>query len=190
MTDFSDDLDRCLAVLETGGIILYPTDTLWGIGCDATNETAVRKLITLKGKKENNGLIMLLTGERDILKYVTQPDLSVFSFLDEMIKPTTVIYEGGTAVADDVLAADGSIAIRLVKDEFCRHLVKRFRKPIVSTSANFHGNPSPLSFDDIDKELQLKADYVVMHRRDDKNVYPASAIIKWRNNLPPQIIRQ
>lgn len=189
MTDFSHDIDNCLRVLAEGGIILYPTDTLWGLGCDATNGQAVQKIIDLKGKVENQGLIILLASERDVLKFVTQPDLSIFDYLNRAAKPTTVIYEGGTGVAENVLAADGSIAIRLVKEEFCKHLLKRLRKPLVSTSANMHGEPSPQNFSGISDEIKKQVDYVVHHRQNDNNNSSASAIIKWKNNAQPQIIR-
>src|SRR4051794_24328726 len=139
MTDFTDDIENCLRVLQDGGVILYPTDTIWGLGCDATNQRAVEKLITLKGKPPHKGLIVLLAGERDVLKYVANPDLAVFDYLHAAEKPTTVIYEHGLGMADEVLNEDGSVAIRLVKEDFCRHLLKRFKKPVVSTSANLHG---------------------------------------------------
>ena len=160
MDDFSIDVENCLKVLIGGGIILYPTDTVWGLGCDATNEDAVNKLSLLKGKEAGNGLIVLLTSERDLLKYVTQLDLSVLDYLKGSTKPTTVIYEGGTGVCNDVLASDGSIAIRLTEDEFCRHLIKRAKKPLVSTSANFHCEATPLSFAHINGRIKKEVDYL------------------------------
>lgn len=179
MTDFSQDLEQCLKVLSAGGIILYPTDTLWSLGCDATNEEAVEKLIRLKGSTATKGLIVILASERDILKYVTQPDLSVFDYLAQKTNPTTVIYEGGTGVADHVLAADGTIAICLVKDEFCRHLVKRFRKPIVSTSANLQVNPTPSFFNEVENELKESVDYIVQYRQHDTHASPPSSVVRW-----------
>jgi L-threonylcarbamoyladenylate synthase len=190
MTDFTTDLENCLEVLASGGVILYPTDTVWGLGCDATNEQAVQKIINIKGKEENKGLIMLLASERDIIKYVTQIDLSVFDHLNKTEKPTTVIYDGGTGVAENVLAKDGSVAIRLTADEFCRHIVKRFRAPIVSTSANLHGQPTPTSFETIDEVVKQQVDYVVNYRQDDKQVVPSSSIIKWISGAAPLIIRK
>lgn len=181
MTDFSQDLEQCLAVLHNSGVILYPTDTIWGLGCDATNSEAVKKLMQLKGKPENKGLIVLLASERDVLQYVANPDLEVFNFLDNMEKPTTVIYEHGLGVADEVLNENGSIAIRLVKEDFCRHLVKRFKRPIVSTSANLHGQPSPQSFRDISANVKTAVDYVVKFRQKEEQVNVASSIIKWEN---------
>jgi L-threonylcarbamoyladenylate synthase len=189
MDDFATDIEHCLKILSGGGVILYPTDTVWGLGCDATNEEAVQKIINLKGKQEKQGLIILLASERDVLKYVTQPDLSVFDYLNENPKPTTVIYTGGTGVAENVLASDGSIAIRLTADEFCRHLIKRYRKPLVSTSANLHGQPTPQTFAQVDDRIKQQVDYIVKHRQNDKKTAPASSIIKWISGSAPQIIR-
>lgn len=187
--DFIHDLEQCLQVLSEGGLILYPTDTVWGLGCDATNEKAVEKLIQLKGKKPNQGLIVLLATERDVLQYVTQLDMSVFDYLQGTKKPTTVIYEGGTGVADSVLSHNGSIAVRLVKEDFCRHLIKRFRKPIVSTSANFHTAPTPTYFHEIDDRLKKSVDYIVQYRQSDTQAVSPSSIIKWLPNGSVEIIR-
>ena len=189
MNDFTSDLQLCIKTLADGGVILYPTDTVWGLGCDATNEAAVKKLISLKGKKGKNGLIILLASERDLLKYATGVDLAVFNFLQGTASPTTVIYDGGTGVADDVLSSDGSIAIRLVKDEFCRHLVKRFRKPVVSTSANIHGEPTPDFYGDINLNLINSVDYAVRYRQQDSHRRPPSTIIKWQKDGLPKILR-
>lgn len=187
MMDFSPDIDRCLDVLHQGGVILYPTDTIWGIGCDATNSVAVQKLIRIKGKPLHKGLIVLLASEKDILQHVAAPDLEVFDYLEKTTKPTTVVYEHGLNVADEVLNEDGSIAIRLVREEFCRHLLKRFKKPVVSTSANLHGQPSPQNFTDISEELKSRVDFVVSFGQEKNTPNAASAIIKWKNGLPVMI---
>ena len=184
MVNFSHDIDRCLEVLQNGGVILYPSDTIWGLGCDATNSLAVKKLISLKGKPSSKGLIVLLASEREVLQYVANPDLAVFDYLATVTKPTTVIYEYGLAVADEVLNEDGSIAIRLVSEDFCRHLLKRFKKPIVSTSANLHGQPSPQKFIDVSAEIKSGVDFVVSHRQNENTPATASAIIKWQNGQP------
>ena len=181
MTDFSSDVENCLEVLHRGGIILYPTDTIWGLGCDATNAEAVDKLINLKGKNTNNGLIVLLAVERDILQYVAAPDPAIFSFFDTITKPTTVIYENGIGVADKVLKDDGSLAIRLVHEDFCRHLIKRFKKPIVSTSANFSGQPSPANFGEINGELKTKVDYIASYRSSNIEMNTSSDLVRWKN---------
>jgi L-threonylcarbamoyladenylate synthase len=180
MTDFTIDIERCLDVLHKGGVILYPTDTIWGLGCDATNSAAVEKLTRIKGKPAKKGLIVLLTSERDVLQYVAAPDPEVFNYLASASKPTTVIYDHGLNVADEVLNEDGSIAIRLVKEDFCRHLIKRFKKPIVSTSANLHGQPSPQNFQSISSGVKKLVDYVVCFGQDETTTNPASAIIRWK----------
>lgn len=181
MTEFSNDIEQCIEVLHKGGVILYPTDTIWGLGCDATNTSAVQKLMQIKGKPASKGLIVLLASERDILQYVAAPDPEVFDYLENLTTPTTVIYDHGLNVADNVLNEDGSIAIRLIKEDFCRHLVKRFRKPIVSTSANLHGQPSPQDFKNVSIEIKSAVSYVVNIRQDEEIKTHASSIIKWKN---------
>lgn len=181
MTEFNHDIDACLEVLHAGGVILYPTDTIWGLGCDATNPLAVQKLISIKGKPPRKGLITILASERDVLQYVASADLALFDYLQTVHHPTTVIYAHGLQVADDVLNEDGSIAIRLVSEDFCRHLLKRFRKPIVSTSANMHGQSSPQNFKQINEALKSKVDYIVNYRRGDFTLYQSSHIIKWQD---------
>ena len=126
--DFTPDVENCLLTLRSGGLILYPTDTIWGIGCDATDAAAVKKIYELKKRPESKSLIVLLADEKDLLRYVTQPDLQVLDYLRTTTKPTTVIYKDPVGLADNLVSADGTIAIRLVKDDFCRHLVKRLRK--------------------------------------------------------------
>lgn len=190
MKDFTYDLEKCLQVLNEGGIILYPTDTVWGLGCDATNETAVQKLIQLKGKPDQKGLVTLLATERDVLQYVAAPNMQVFDYLQSQTKPTTVIYDNGLHVADSVLNSDGSIAIRIVNEDFSRHLVKRFRKPIVATSANFHGAPTPINFTQVDPNLIRLVDYTVQYRQDETTAAAASSIIKWNDNGEVTIIRK
>lgn len=179
MTDFANDIEQCLSVLRDGGTIVYPTDTIWGIGCDATNAEAVEKVIAIKHRPQNKSFVVLVADENDILKYTASPDLEVFNYLEKTIKPTTVIYDHAIGLAENVLAADGSIAIRIVKDEFCRHLIKRFRKPLLSTSANISGEPAPVYFADIDRKIVENVDYVVEHRRNDATPAQPSSIIKW-----------
>ncbi|HEV3325878.1 MAG TPA: L-threonylcarbamoyladenylate synthase [Puia sp.] len=187
--DFETDIENCLTVLQTGGLILYPTDTIWGIGCDATNPDAIKKVYALKQRTETKSLIVLMTDQRDILKYTSQPDLRIFDFLRTVHKPTTVIYEGAIGLAANLVNADGTIGIRLINDEFCRHLIKRFRKPLVSTSANLSGEPAPAFYRDIDPRIVTGVDYIVHHRRDDTTPRQPSAIIKWNANGTPNIIR-
>lgn len=189
MIPFSNDIDECLRVLSNGGLILYPTDTIWGIGCDATNAAAVDKIYALKKRSNSKAMITLLADEKDILTYVTQPDLRIFDYIKGISKPVTVIYDGATGLADNLVGEDGSIAIRIVNDPFCKHLIKRFRKPIVSTSANISGYPPPLIFTDIDAAIKNGVDYIVQHRQDDFEIAAPSSIIKWNKNGLPTIIR-
>ena len=182
--DFSTDIENALKVLKQGGLILYPTDTIWGIGCDATNEEAVERVFVVKNRPSNKSLIILVADEREVLQYVANPDLRVFDFLQETNKPTTIIYEGAIGLASNLVSEDGSIGIRIVKDEFCRHLIKRFRKPLVSTSANLSGQPSPKNFNDIPGAIKQRVDYIVQHRQQETLENISSAIIQWKNGTP------
>ncbi|HXB43142.1 MAG TPA: L-threonylcarbamoyladenylate synthase [Puia sp.] len=187
--DFQKDIEQAVEALHNGGLILYPTDTIWGIGCDATNAVAVQKIFALKKRSGTKGMIVLMTDEREVLKYTTQPDLRVFEFLKSVPRPTTVIYEGAIGLAHNLIGADGTAAIRLVKDRFCRHLIKRFRKPVVSTSANFSEKPSPKYFAEVSEEIKRAVDYVVRFRQDDDTIGKPSAIVKWNKDGVPAFIR-
>lgn len=178
---FEKDIERCLEVLRNGGLILYPTDTVWGIGCDATNEKAVEKIYMVKKRSDEKAMIVLVADERDIMQYVAAPDLSLFDYLDKTAKPTTVVYDGALGFADNLIAKDGSIAIRICKDDFCKHLIKRFRKPLVSTSANISGLPAPRNFKDISAEIKNEVDHIVQYRQDDEAPAQPSSLIKWEN---------
>jgi L-threonylcarbamoyladenylate synthase len=179
--NFENDITKSLEVLRKGGLILYPTDTVWGIGCDATNEKAVEKIYQLKKRSDEKAMIVLVADEKDILQYVAAPDLSFFDHLNNTTKPTTVIYQGALGFADNLVAKDGSIAIRICKDEFCRHLLKRFKKPIVSTSANISGMPSPKNFSEISDDIRNGVDHIVQHRQDVVDLAEPSSLIKWDN---------
>ncbi len=179
MEAFEQDIQQCLSVLHNGGIILYPTDTIWGLGCDATNENAVQKIYALKQRAESKSMIVLMAEEREVLRWVAAPDLAVFDFIASQQRPTTVIFDGALGLAPNLVATDGSVGIRLVQDDFCRHLIKRFRKPIVSTSANRSGAPPPSFFGDISPEIISGADYTVYWRREDDAQAQPSQIIRW-----------
>ena len=185
---FIEDAEKALKVLQDGGIILYPTDTIWGIGCDATNSQAVEKIIALKQRPAHKSFVVLVTSEKDILKYTAAPDLAVFDYLQTTKKPTTVIYEHALELAENVCADDGSVAIRICNDAFCRYLIKRFRKPVVSTSANISNEPSPGNFLQISAQIKKGVDYIVQHKQDDFTTHLASSVIRWQNGKP-QIIR-
>lgn len=179
MVSFEKDTEQCLQVLKNGGLILYPADTIWGIGCDATNERAVQKIYDLKKRSDEKAMIVLVADERDVLQYTASPDLSVFEYLEQTQKPTTVIYDGAIGLADNLIGKDGSIAIRICKEQFCKHLIKRFRKPVVSTSANIANHPSPQLFTEIQEEIKGGVDYIVQYRQDDKTIATPSSIIRW-----------
>jgi L-threonylcarbamoyladenylate synthase len=187
--DFIADIEPCLEVLRTGGIILYPTDTIWGIGCDATDANAVKKIFDLKQRPGEKTLIVLLADQRDLLRYVSQPDPAIFDFLNKTQRPTTVIYEGAIGLADNLIATDGTVAIRLVNDPFCKHLIKRFRKPLVSTSANISADPAPRFFDEIPEKIIKGVDYAVHYRRGDKIPRQASSIVKYNKDGTVTVIR-
>lgn len=190
MIDFYSEVEAALNVLRRGEVILYPTDTIWGLGCDATNEEAVRKVYQIKQRDDSKSLIILVAEERDILQYVAAPDLAVFEFLAEQNRPTTVIFDGAVNLPDNLIADDGSIAIRIAKDEFCRHIIKRLRQPIVSTSANISGQPSPRFFDEISEEIKSAADYIVQWRQEDKTPSQPSQIVRWKDDGTPDFIRR
>lgn len=187
---FSTEVEAALAALRSGEVILYPTDTIWGLGCDATVEEAVKKIYRIKQRDDSKSLIILVAEERDILQYVSAPDLAVFDFLQEQERPTTVIFDGAINLPGALIAEDGSIAIRLVQDEFCRHLIKRLRKPIVSTSANISGQPSPRFFDEISEEVKGQVDHIAGWRREDKTPSLPSQIVKWMGEGKVEYIRK
>lgn len=179
--DFEKDIQNCLTVLKEGGIFLYPTDTVWGIGCDATDAKAVEKIFHLKKRPDEKVMIVLVAGERDVLKYVANTDLRVFDYLQQHPKPTTVVYDGAIGLADNLIGKDGSVAIRICNDIFCKHLIKRFGKPIVSTSANISEQPTPKLFAEISSEIKNAVDYIVKYRQGDTVIASPSSVIKWNN---------
>ena len=181
MMGFENDIEQCLQVLQQGGIILYPTDTVWGIGCDATNEEAVKKIYAIKNRHDEKAMIVLVAEEREVLQYTASPDLSVFDYLQQTQKPTTVIYDGAIGLAENLTGKDGSIAIRICNEPFCRHLIKRFRKPIVSTSSNISGQLTAKIFADIAEEIKKQVDYIVQYRQEDMTIASPSSVIKWEN---------
>jgi L-threonylcarbamoyladenylate synthase len=189
MIDFENDVTASLEVLRAGGLILYPTDTIWGIGCDATDEAAVKKVFDLKQRPEAKSLVILLADVRDLLKYVAHPSPNIADMIAGFDRPTTVIYEGALDLAPNVINSDGTVAIRIVRDTFCRHLIKRLRKPLVSTSANISGQPSPASFRDVDAAIKEGVDYVVNYRQEDTTPAEPSRIIKLLKDGSVQVIR-
>jgi L-threonylcarbamoyladenylate synthase len=186
---YKNDVEKCLTVLQNGGIILYPTDTVWGIGCDATNENAVAKIYALKNRIESKSMIILMAEEAEILHYTSPQTNQVFDYLKGIHKPVTVIYPNAKNLAKNIINTDGTVAIRIVKDEFCKELINSFGKPIVSTSANVSGYPTPGLFSDIDVLIKSGVDYVVHYRQDDDEPKSPSTIIKIKDDGNIEIIR-
>jgi L-threonylcarbamoyladenylate synthase len=187
---FEEDIKESLKTLRQGGIILYPTDTIWGIGCDPTNEAAVNKIFSIKSRDENKSLIILADGLSMVERYVEDCPEIVFELASVTDTPLTIVYPKGKYLADGVCASDSSIAIRICHDEFCSELITRFRKPIVSTSANFSGSPAPEIFGDIEKNLIEKVDFVVKYRQNDRSKGVPSPVIKVNSNGTIVIIRK
>jgi L-threonylcarbamoyladenylate synthase len=186
----SEDLNSALKTLVEGGIIIYPTDTIWGLGCDATNASAVEKIFMIKKRKETKSFIILVNGFTMLERYVKNiPDVA-YEILEVSDKPMTIIYNEGKNLAPGVCNEDGSVGIRIIRDDFCNDLITRFRKPLISTSANYSDSPSPSVFSDINDEIIRSADYVVRYRQTDINKKTPSSIIKVDNNGVIKIIRQ
>jgi L-threonylcarbamoyladenylate synthase len=173
-----DEVNKAFEVLKNGGLILYPTDTIWGIGCDATNEEAVEKVFKLKGRSEEKSLIVLLDCDHKLQSYINEVPEVAYDLIEYAENPLTIIYSGAKNLAKNAIAKDGSIGIRIVKHKFCEQLLQRFRKPIISTSANLSGQPSPSNFSDIGEEIKEGVDYVVNWEQDDTSIRKASTIMK------------
>lgn len=190
MVDFKVDIERCLEVLNNGGIILYPTDTIWGIGCDATNEEAVKKIYDLKQRADSKSMLVLIEKAGKISTYVKEfPELA-WDLIEFSTKPLTIIYDNAKHLAPNLIGADGSIGIRVSTEIFTQRLIERFKKPIVSTSANISGEASPQVFQDINEDIKNGVDYVVTYRQDDVSKARPSSILKLGTNSEIEIIRE
>lgn len=187
--DFEQDIKNCIKALEAGGVVLYPTDTVWGLGCDALDEQAIDKIFTVKKRPRDKSLIILLADARDILQYIAAPPPDIIDMIGRFTKPTTVIYNGALGFPDNLVHEDGSIAIRVTTDPFCKALIKRFQKPIVSTSANFSGEPTPATFDLINKELIASVDYTVQYRQDDRIPRQSSQLVRIDDEGNMEVLR-
>ncbi len=182
------ELEQALETLKIGGLILYPTDTVWGIGCDATNEEAVKRVYRLKQRDDSKALVCLVNGPHMLETYVEIVSEKIYDVLESAIKPTTVIYQNPIGVATNVISEDKTLAIRMVKHDFCEHLIKQLGKPIVSTSANISGETTPTCFDEISSDILKGVDYVVNLQKEKKASEP-STIIKLNNDGTVGIIR-
>ncbi|WP_185215899.1 L-threonylcarbamoyladenylate synthase [Sphingobacterium mizutaii] len=173
-----EDLNQALETLKSGGLILYPTDTIWGIGCDATNPEAVEKIFALKGRDKGKSMIILLGNDNQLQSYVSEVPEVAYELLEATDKPLTIIYSKAKNLASNVVAEDGSIGIRIVNHPFCEQLLQRFRKPIVSTSANISGDASARNFVEVSDEIVNGVDYVVKFGQQDPSNGTASTIMK------------
>ncbi|MFL5728060.1 MAG: L-threonylcarbamoyladenylate synthase [Cytophagaceae bacterium] len=184
------EITKTLEYLKKDGIILYPTDTIWGVGCDAGNSNAVKKIFELKKRADHKAMIVLISEIGQLYNYVQKIPEIAWDLVDFAEKPLTVIYPQGKNVAKELLGEDGSIAIRLVRDEFCRNLINKFRKAIVSTSANFSGDPSPAIFSQINPGILSGVDYVVNWRQQESSPSTPSTIMKLELNGEIKFIRK
>ncbi len=187
---FDEDIKDSLITLRRGGILLYPTDTVWGLGCDATNPTAVEKIFRIKSRTDSKSLLLLVDREQMLDHYVRDIPEIVFELTRVSYNPLTIIYPNGKNLAPGVCSKDGSVGIRICRDEFCSQLISRFRKPIVSTSANFSSKPPPGNFSDIDKSIVDAVDYVVQYRQNDRRKNSVSQVIKVEQDGTISIVRK
>jgi L-threonylcarbamoyladenylate synthase len=187
---FDEDIKESLITLRNGGVILYPTDTIWGLGCDATNPSAVEKIFRIKSRSSSKSLLVLVNNDQMLERYVKDIPEIAFELTGVSDDPITIIYTEGKNLAEGVCSDDGSVGIRICRDEFCNELITRFRKPIVSTSANLTGKPSPENFSSIEKSVIDNVDYVVKHRQNERQKQSASPVIKIDRNGTIKIIRQ
>ncbi len=187
--NFEEDLKKSLECLRSGGVLLYPTDTIWGLGCDATNTSAVEKIFSIKSRSAAMSLIILVNGEPMIERYVRYVPESAYSITEVSDSPVTIVYPEGKNLAPGICSEDGSVGIRICNEPFCNELISRFRKPIVSTSANISGEPSPSHFGEISEEIKKAAGYVVTYRQEDRQKHKPSPVIKIDKNGVFKILR-
>ena len=185
-----EDIKKALEVLKNGGIILYPTDTIWGLGCDATNVEAVKRIYEIKQRSDSKNMLILLDNPAYLSYYVENVPELANDLIDLSEKPLTIIYQGAKNLASNLISQDGSIGIRVTNDNFCKQLISRLRKPLVSTSANVSGKTSPSNFNEIQEEIIKAADYVVVYRQDDYVKAQESSIIKLGIKGEVEIIRK
>lgn len=182
-------MEKLVENLKSGGIILYPTDTIWGLGCDATNIDAINRIFEIKNREKAKSLIILVESEKRLQDLVDVPAMA-WEIIDLSEKPVTIIYDNPRNLPQELLAEDGSIGIRLVKDNFCKRLISKLNKPLVSTSANFSGEKSPMQFSEISLDLQKKVDAIAEESRDKVAEWKGSSIIKVWSDGRIKILRE
>ena len=190
MSIYEKDIKAAIEVMRKGGVILYPTDTVWGIGCDATNPEAVAKVYKIKRREDSKAMICLVDSDARLQRYVRQVPNVAWDVIELATRPTTVIFDRGLNLAPNLLAQDGSVGIRLSREAFSSQLCFHLRKPIVSTSANVSGQPSPRIFREIIEEIRQQVDYVVRYRQDDITPASPSSVIKLGRGGEVKIIRE
>lgn len=190
MEAMKDEIKKACQVLNEGGVILYPTDTVWGIGCDATNEEAVRRVYDIKRRADNKAMLVLVDSAVKVDFYVRDVPEIAWDLIELADKPLTIIYSGARNLASNLLAEDGSVGIRVTREAFSQRLCQQFRKAIVSTSANISGSPAAHTFTEISEEIKSAVDYIVDYRRDEQTTARPSSIIKLGQGGVVQIIRE
>ena len=186
----NEEIKKACQVMREGGVILYPTDTIWGIGCDATNEEAVRRVYEIKHRADSKAMLVLVDSAVKVDFYVQDVPEVAWDLIELADKPLTIIYSGARNLAPNLLAEDGSVGIRVTGEEFSKRLCQQFRKAIVSTSANVSGQPSPQNFSGISEEIKSAVDYIVDYRREETGKAKPSSIIKLDKGGVIKIIRQ
>lgn len=182
-------MEKALETLKSGGTILYPTDTIWGIGCDATNVEAINKIFDIKKREKTKSMIILVESEKRLQDLVDVPEMA-WEIIDLSEKPVTLVYDNPRGLPKEILAEDGSIGIRLIKDDFCKKLISKLNKPLVSTSANFSGDKSPLKFSDINPEIVDLVDYAVEENREKISQYSGSSVIRIWSDGRVKVLRE
>ncbi len=175
------DIEKAIETLKRGGVILYPTDTIWGLGCDATNDKAVQKIYKIKKRKETKAMVVLVNSVDKINNYIDKVPELALELIQSSNQPTTIIYENAQNLAPTLIGADNSIAIRVTNEIFSKELCKTFGKPIVSTSANTSGLNAPRNFSEISQEILLSVDYIVRYGQNDNQPKTPSSIVKIEN---------
>ena len=182
------EIENTLETLKKGGLILYPTDTVWGIGCDATHPAAIEKIYELKKRSNDKSLICLVNSLNMLEQFVEKIPKAAYDVIKFSVEPTTIIYDDPIRISENLIAPDNSLAFRIVEDDFCKKLLQKFRRPIVSTSANVSGEKSPLNFQEIDSDILEGVDYIVNLHQDKISEKP-STIIKIKNDGTVKVIR-
>lgn len=189
-SEMIDDVKKACDVMQAGGVILYPTDTIWGLGCDATNPEAVKRVYEIKQRMDEKAMLVLVDSPVKIEYYVSDVPPIAWDLVELTTKPLTIIYSNGRNLAQNLMAPDGSIGIRVTDEVFSKQLCFRFRKAIVSTSANRSGEPAPVTFNEISEEIKEQVDYIVSYRQKDASRSVPSSIIKLEANGVVQVLRE